>query len=682
MRKLSVVALLWLLTMSVSSLAAEGGWAANGPVKARLISPLRTLPESGLASFALEMEIESGWKTYWKVPGAAGAPPKLDITSDGFEPEISWHWPAPEAFTLLGFQSYGYEDHVVLPFDLNRIGEKNLKGLSANATIYICNDICLPLSFELGLEFESSSVDVIDWPMSRLYNEYKSQVPTEDYLVNAQAGVSDGGVYLALKLSQAGLNPQAFIENIEVYDWPRPIIHVKNQQVSFWWSAADGSKLKDSPNELIYTYKDSLQSFSSKVTFSIKNIPEVPKESASAGSSSKLWLILAFAFLGGVILNIMPCVLPILSIKLMAWIELSTIPRREIQQHGLATAFGIITFFWLIAFILTLLKLGGAYIGWGIQFQNLWFLMLLILVMSFFLANLLGFFEFQLPEKLQARIYSVGTGSDGLAKSFLQGGTTTLLATPCSAPFLGTAVAFAFSQSIIHIWLIFSIIGVGLSLPYWVVILYPELIRKLPKPGPWMVKVKVMLSIGLALTIVWLLSLLEVHLNAIGISIVAVVIIGWLISLSWYKRFKLYGGLVFVIAILAASQIFSLNREDEPKPSLSSWETYSHEILSEHLESGHVVFIDVTADWCLTCKFNKAVVLESQSFATLIKDNDVVLMRADWTQPDKSIEALLSKYGRSAIPFNLVIGPNSSNGLLLPEVLTLSIVKEAIKSAI
>lgn len=662
--------------------AAEGDWVENGPVKARLISPVNYYSGESELPLALQLDIRKDWKTYWRVPGAAGAAPKITEVGAEFASDVVWHWPAPDTFTLLGFQSYGYEKEVVLPFDLIPTSGSVPDYVTMTATVYVCNDICLPLTFALELDFDSTSDDAIDWNMSRLYNEYRSLEPEADFAGEATAIGDESTLYLELTLPQQGEGSQVFVENLDIYEWPRPTVQVSEGRVQFWWIRSEGQRPMELTETLSFTYKDSLQAFSTQAPIITQPIPAVPVAvSESDRDLTTLFTMLLFALLGGLILNAMPCVLPILSIKLMSWLDWRQSNPGVIRAHGLATALGIISFFWLIAAVLSLLKISGAYIGWGIQFQSPWFLGLLVILMSLFLANLMGWFEIGLPEFAQSKIAGVGEQRQGFVKSYLQGGTATLMATPCSAPFLGTAVSFAFAQSLSSLWLIFTALGIGLSLPYWIVIVRPALISFLPKPGPWILVVKKILAVGLGATLIWLLYLFSDHVSQYGLIGIVFITILWLVSLRLITKTRLIPVSLIGFSVLLTITIQVFARSDTQVDVESNWEVYSAASLREHLEAQHTVLVDVTADWCLTCKFNNATVLDTQAMQSFFSTNQVVLMKADWTLPDKNTEALLSDYGRSAIPFNLVLGPGAAEGILLPELLSDQAVIDAVHQA-
>ncbi len=658
--------------------AAVGPWQSDGPVTARLISTVQSIDSLDRIPLALELKLEKGWKTYWRVPGAAGAAPKLIPSDDWLADDVTWQLPAPDTYTLLGFQSYGYDSYVVLPFTVEKIKPNKNDTLSARVSVYACDNICLPLSMDLNLEFKGAADDIIDWSVTPLINEYLSQVPRQTELPNAVASRDDQGLYLEFSMLQPGVNPQLFVENLYVYEWPAPIIKQEGGIVRAWWNRPADKPMPDETDMLVFTYKDSLQAFSSQTQI-LSSARPVSQVTTTTSETETLWIIVLFAFIGGFILNAMPCVLPVLSVKLMSWIHWQGDRPEQVRAHAFVTGMGILTFFLIIALVLIGLQMTGAYVGWGIQFQSPWFLLVLLLIMLIFLANLLGYFEIQLPQMWQGKLFKIGHDRHGYVKSFLQGGTATLMATPCSAPFLGTAIAFAFTQSPGTLLLVFTAMGLGLASPYLVLFTFPQAIRALPKPGRWMNTVKKVLAAALAVTMIWLLLLIGQHIQIVGVVIASSLLLGWLALLQFAGKQRQSWGISFLVtAVLLGMVVFGTSR-----PSLRStpgdlWQVYDQARVVEHLDMKRTVLIDVTAQWCLTCKYNELSVLETDEMLEFYQRHNVVLMQADWTKPDSKIEALLATYQRSAIPFNLVLGANASNGILLPELLTKGELKQAI----
>ena len=334
------------------------------------------------------------------------------------------------------------------------------------------------------------------------------------------------------------------------------------------------------------------------------------------------------AFLGGVILNIMPCVLPVISLKLAQVIGMGGQDNRAIRMSFLATAAGIITSFILLGLCLYLLRQAGVAIGWGIQFQNLYFLGFASAAIVIFALIMLDLITISIPQGFS----TLGRDKRGYLGDFITGFMATILATPCSAPFVGTALTFALTAPGEVLLLMFLAMGVGLAMPWLMVAGRPSLAAKLPRPGPWLTTLKRVLSLGLFATAAWLVSIM------VTISGDDVVIEG-----NWQP-----------------------------------WTTGQVEALTE---DGSVVFVDVTAAWCLTCKANKALVLDTDEIAKTFTDHQVKLLRADWTKPNPEISEFLAKHDRFGIPFNIVYGPSAPDGIKLPELLTIDIVKDAVLKA-
>ena len=319
--------------------------------------------------------------------------------------------------------------------------------------------------------------------------------------------------------------------------------------------------------------------------------------------------ISAFAFRGGRILNVMPCVLPVLSIKLTAVLNHGNKPAHEVRNGFLMSALGVLVFMWTLAAIILVLQSVGITVGWGLQFQSPVFLTVMFLVLAVFSANLFGVFEVSLPSGLQSRL-ARSSGRDGYVGDFATGAFAAVLATPCSAPFLGTAVAFALSGRPIDVILVFTALGLGLSLPYLILAGKPGLVRLLPRPGRWMVVVKWLLAGLLAGTAIWLLWVLT---GVAGGRVAAVVMLltGLFILLA---TIRLPGRLtrptaLVVVAVLSLLVPTALTIPPQTRAVGQDWVAFDRSEIPKLVSQGKTVFVDVTADWCLTCKDNKTLVL-------------------------------------------------------------------------
>lgn len=400
-------------------------------------------------------------------------------------------------------------------------------------------------------------------------------------------------------------------------------------------------------------------------------------------------VMLALAVLGGVILNLMPCVLPVLSIKLLGVVGHGGGETRTVRLSFLASAAGIITSFLVLAAALVALKSAGLAIGWGIQFQHPWFLVAMALIVTLFACNLWGFFEVHLPDAVN-EIGASTTHVHSLGGHFMTGALATLLATPCSAPFLGTAVGFALARGTLEIMAIFAALGVGLALPYLLIAAYPKFATKMPKPGRWMVILRRFLGFALAVTAIWLVSILAIQVSqmaAILIGAIMVVVAGMLYV---HKRMHhRYGRRSWVAVGIVAVLAFAVpdNTANGPNAQASTakldglWQSFDQRTIQKLVSEGNVVFVDVTAEWCITCQVNKAVVIGKGEVYTRLNSSGTVAMQADWTRPNPAITQYLSSFGRYGIPFNAVYGPNAPDGIALPELLSQSVVIEALDKA-
>jgi suppressor for copper-sensitivity B len=396
-------------------------------------------------------------------------------------------------------------------------------------------------------------------------------------------------------------------------------------------------------------------------------------------------VILGLAVLGGLILNLMPCVLPVLSIKLLGVVGHGGGEARTVRLSFLASAAGILCSFLVLAGALAALKAMGAMAGWGMQFQQPWFLIAMTLVISVFAGNLFGLFEIRLPRLITAADERAGHVG-GLGGHFLTGALATLLATPCSAPFLGTAVGFALAQGTLEIFPVLLAVGAGLATPYFAVAAFPRLVTRLPRPGHWMTVLRRILGMALAVTAAWLVSVLAVQVGNAGaaaIGVMAAATVG-AITLSartsnrGAARIAAVAALVLVFASFVVPQRPGLDGSRDV-PGL--WRAFHEPSIPDLVAAGQVVLVNVTADWCITCKVNETLVLARDDVREKLGSDGVVAMQGDWTRPDPAISNYLARFGRYGIPFDAVYGPGLPHGEALPELLTAEIVIAALERA-
>lgn len=478
--------------------------------------------------------------------------------------------------------------------------------------------------------------------------------------------------------------------------------------VTFHYQACDNS-ICLAPSQVSITLKDLFKSGSSLKKNSGEIVAGAPDSSTAAkapeaattseGFAGTLVLLLS-ALLGGLILNLMPCVLPVLSLKLFSLIKQAGESRGRLIVLGLSTTAGILASFWALAAIVSIIKIGGGNAGWGMQFQSAGFIAFMVIILSAFAMSFFGVFEVWLPGSATTKMDSAGR-KQGLAGAFFTGALLVLLSTPCSAPFLGTAMGFAFTASTPILFLFFTAAGVGLALPYLCVSLFPSILKIFPKPGAWMVKLQKAMGILLLLTVAWLLWIVHEQAGMFGtvlFTIIAAISIG---ASFFMGRFappgmsfgREVGAFAISAAVLAAfwfafaspkyeSEVASIFEARAAKQMTEDgWYRYTPELIESFAKSGRTVFIDVTADWCLTCKANEAAVLSGKDFLQAMDSLNVARVKADWTRETPAVNALLKSMGKSGVPaYAIYPHGDASKQTVLPELLTTNAILELVGS--
>ncbi|MBR2899073.1 MAG: thioredoxin family protein [Fibrobacter sp.] len=417
-------------------------------------------------------------------------------------------------------------------------------------------------------------------------------------------------------------------------------------------------------------------------------------EVASAGIA----LLLFFAFVGGIILNLMPCVLPVLSLKLFSLIKQAGESRGRLLTLGGATTAGILCSFWVLAAVVAAVKAGGGSAGWGMQFQSAGFIAFMVVILTAFAMSFFGVFEIWLPWSTTTRMDSAGQKS-GLAGAFFTGALLVLLSTPCSAPFLGTAMGFAFAQTTPILFLFFSAAGLGLALPYMLVSAFPHMLKVFPKPGVWMIHLQRVMGVLLLASVGWLFWIVNEQAGLTGVELFAAVAIASIACSVLLGKFA-KPGTAFIrevaVVILSSVALFSLwfagiapeyeraaiatfNARMQQQMTEDGWFRYSPALIEEFAKAKRTVFIDVTADWCLTCKANEAAVLEDEDFVRAMDNLNVALVKADWTRETPEVNALLQSMEKSGVPaYAIYPAGDASKQIVLPELLTVEGIVERI----
>ena len=431
------------------------------------------------------------------------------------------------------------------------------------------------------------------------------------------------------------------------------------------------------------------------------NAPETltdPAENLAGGGFTSTLILLLSALFGGLILNLMPCVLPVLSLKLFSLIKQSGESRSRLLALGTATTVGILASFWLLAAIVAAVKAGGGNAGWGMQFQSAGFIAFMVVILSAFAMSFFGVFEIWLPGSATTKMDSAGR-KNGLLGAFFTGALLVLLSTPCSAPFLGTAMGFAFTASTPVLFLFFTAAGVGLALPYMLVSAFPSVLKAFPKPGAWMVTLQKIMGVLLLGTVAWLLWVVREQAGNFGMAIFAVIaFLSVILSFAIGKIappgvtfIREVASIVISIILLAVFWFtFAAPKYEAEVDAIfdaraaqliteDGWYRYTPELIEDFAKYGRTVFIDATADWCLTCKANEAAVLNRKDFKQAMDSLNVVLVKADWTRETPEVTKLLKSMGKSGVPaYAIYPAGNVSKQIVLPELLTTNAIVEKI----
>ena len=676
--------------------AAASAWLDHEQSQVRLVAASETVGEADVLRLGVQFQLAPGWKIYWRSPGAAGFPPVLDWSGSRNLQGAELRWPVPKRFSLFGLETFGYGGDVVLPIEARVQNPGEPVELVAKLSYLICEEICIPQDGTLALRLPAGPSG--SSPESGLIAQAEALVPGDGSAVGlvleraVLSGSMETPVLRVVARSTTPFQvPDVLVEGPPGYGFGKPKVSLNDDRTrAVLRVATERGILAEGVLEgkrLTLTVIDGSRGLEAEaiVRYNTAPAPRTPEVS--------LLVILGLALLGGLILNLMPCVLPVLSIKLLSVVKQSGRARGEIRTSFLVTSAGIVSSFLVLAGIAMALKSAGLAAGWGIQFQQPLFLAFMALVVMLFAYNLFGLFEIGLPSWLAdlamvggGKVTATGQPQHSLAGDFSTGVFATLLATPCSAPFLGTAIGFALARGPAEILLIFATLGLGLALPYLLVAAVPGLARLLPRPGAWMVRLRRVLAVVLVATAVWLLSVLAAQVSLTAAAVVGLLLAG-LAPLFFLRDRLARPAMPIAISLLALAAVVApagFAAPEHPPATAKAdgdWRPLDVSRIDALVAEGKVVFVDVTADWCLTCIVNKTLVIDSEQVALRLSDDSVVTMRGDWTLPSDEISAYLESFGRYGIPFNAVYGPGALDGETLPELLTVDAVLQALDSA-
>lgn len=624
-------------------------------------------PGGRTVSAGLAIALDDGWKTYWRSPGEVGLPPELSWDGSENIASVTLSYPAPTRFEAFEIQNFGYGQEVLFPLTVMLTEAGKPARLSLDANILVCADVCIPETLSMTLDLPRGGG--IDMAAADRLSTWIAQVPKtgeEAGITLEQVHLDDAALTFLARSEVSFGGVDVFPEHGDYAAFGLPEIVLADGGQTLW---ARLPVLSPGDGALDLTLVDGDRAATLRA-----DPGAAPPARPTTGTG--LWGILLVAMLGGLILNVMPCVLPVLSIKLTSALAMADQSRARVRAGFLASVAGVLAFFAVLSGLVIALRAAGVAVGWGIQFQNPVFLALMIGLIVLFAANMLGFFAVGIGSGAMtgmARTESRG----GLGGDFATGAFAAVMATPCSAPFIGTAVTYALTHGPTEVLAVFLAMGLGLSAPYLAVAVWPGLIRLLPRPGRWMKTVQAGLACLLLLTAVWLVSVLAASAGwplALAVSGLAAAMFAALAL----RRWPVLVGSVGLAAVLAVAMVVPTAPVAVASVA-TGWDVWSEDRVRDEVAAGQVVFVDVTADWCLTCKANKRLVLDQGAVAEAL--SQVTALQADWTRPSDTITEYLRANGRFGIPFNQVFGPGAPDGIVLPELLTEAVVLEALARA-
>jgi len=607
-------------------------------------------------NIGLKVSMDTGWHTYWKNPGDSGGPIEISWDlPDGFSVS-DIQWPLPEKIEYPPLMTYGYEDFVIYPMILTIPDNYKEDGFEMVADILICADVCIPESGKISsnlLEIESDS----------LIYEWLESIPSKS--IPIQTSIRNNILEIEFTFEK---------EVKEIYFFPdenRSIDYSSNQ--NFY-------KNDDSYLLSINLFDDELKSISG-----VLNIDGTGYNVSSSGvkdsneEGASFITALIFALIGGLILNLMPCVFPVISLKVLSFVSMGGSSSQKIRNHALIFTAGVIASFMLIALVIVLFKQAGNAVGWGFQLQSPLIVGILSMIMVF--ISLVLITDNSFGESL-TKLGNIGNSQNGYYSSFLTGVLAVVVASPCTAPFMGTAIGYALIQPSGETVPIFLSLSFGFSLPYLLLAINPKLIDFLPKPGNWMVTLKEFFAFPMMATAIWLLWVFSLQVSQ---NLVIFLLIGWLLlALNFWifqKNYKTITKIIFLVVSLVSMLYFLPSSEDveiEQNQIIGSATQWYEGIEDEMRNKNQPYFINFTAAWCITCQSNEITAFSKQDFKNLLKEKNIEYIKADWTNRNDAITKSLKKYGRSGVPFYVYWEPGYANPKILPAILTDQIIRNNI----
>ncbi len=624
-----------------------------------LVAPTQSVAPGTTAWVGLRIQHQPHWHTYWRNPGESGMPTTLTWTLPAGVKAGEIAWPAPKRVPTGGLINFGYEDDVLLPVAITVPSAQIAPlTLSAKATWLICKEVCIPEEGVVSLTLPVSPSAGAPGAHAGLFEKTFAATP-KPFPGKVSAAKHSDGVALTFEKSVLPGVSDAALSDAFFFPFTESVIAPSAPQLAFTDATRFMLKLVAEPNakpdagktlpgvltvgQFAYEVPNvavadatAVSAATGMTRLAAKPSPSfAPETMGAAGGDLTLWTAIALAFFGGMILNLMPCVFPVLSIKILGFAHHAGDDKSAMRAHGLAYAAGVVMSFLALAGLLLAVRAAGSNVGWGFQLQHPVVVGVLALVFLLIGLNLLGVFEVRFAPNVNA-----AESKRPLVNAFSSGILAVVAASPCTAPFMGAALGFALTQSSVFSLAIFAALGLGMALPYVLLAWFPGWLKKLPRPGPWMETLKKWLSLPMFATVAWL---------------------GWVLWLQLAPETD---------AKVPSAQISSQEK---------AWKVWNQADIVTENAAGRAVFVDFTAAWCVSCQANKKLVLNTDAAASAFAAKNVTLMRADWTKQDPKITDALKALGRSGVPVYVLHRPGKAP-LVLPEILTVGLISDALKT--
>lgn len=689
MRIRNLIPILYLLLLIPAAWSAPTATAPHLTVQL-VVPPAEIYPGQNFTS-GLYFKLDPGWHVYWINAGDSGEPPRIKWTLPNGVSANAMQFPAPKRLPLGPLMDFGYEDEVLFPVPMHvaqsfKPSSSAKAALNAKVDWLVCREVCIPGKATLDVErkalasppasptFNSADQQLI----ARLQHTLPQKLPAS---MQAKFSPTPTGFTLSVLTGRRETTAQffPFDQNELANAAPQTVKPLKN-----------GIEIDLKKDENLQKNPDQLHGLVVLADGQALEVTATPGAlSAGAESSSDfagLAKVVGLAFIGGIILNLMPCVFPVLFIKGLSLVQSSQQERHKMRAHGWVYTLGILVSFWIVVALLLVLRAGGRQFGWGFQFQSPSFIAVIALLLFFLGLSLAGMFEIGLS--LTSKGSSLAS-QHGYAGSFFTGVLAMVVATPCTAPFMGAAIGYALAHSAFISFIVFTALALGLAAPYLLLTFNPAWTRLLPRPGAWMEVLKQATSVPIFATVIWLVWVFaqSAGLNALAGLLAAFLLLavaGWILG-RWPAKALATAAAAIVLLLAMALPIYAVRTFGAATAAPvntaqnSEWEPFTPTVIEKYRAQGRPVFIDFTASWCLSCQVNERVILNRADVKEKLSSGGFALVRADWTNADESITQALNTLGRSGVPtYAIYSGSPQDAPQVLPEVLTPGIVLDAI----